>query len=134
MAGNAGGGILAIGPSATQQIGGPTAAQRNVIANNLLTEISLGGSGSGAVQSNYIGTDASGTTSLHLAGVAVYLGDTPLIGGMTATPGEPPGNVLAVDFYIPIGDGRNGPQLTTEVEGVAYAPFPDKLFVQLTNL
>ena len=83
-------------------IGGTTVSQRNIISGNNNYGISVGeGSNSTVVQGNYIGTDVTGSSAIgNLSGVTVIAnGPTTtsglLIGGLTATPGTPPGNVIS---------------------------------------
>lgn len=77
----------------TSRLGGTTAADRNIIANNGDGVFAL--SGGNVIQGNYIGTDISGLVPMGNAGGAggihVFLGQNDLIGG--STPGA--GNVIA---------------------------------------
>ena len=76
-------------------IGGTTVAARNIIsANN--RGIDLGGGSNHTVQGNFIGTDVTGTKALGNPNVGLNT-QTPnnLIGGLTATPGTPPGNLIS---------------------------------------
>jgi hypothetical protein len=74
-------------------VGGTTAAARNVIgANN--TGISVSTSTGNHIQGNFIGTDVTGTIALGL-GDGIYIVAAAQIGGLTATPGTPPGNVIS---------------------------------------
>ncbi|HVF57922.1 MAG TPA: SBBP repeat-containing protein [Pyrinomonadaceae bacterium] len=89
-------------------IGGRTAAARNVISGNgsgvnLFT-------GSNNVQGNYIGTDAAGTIDLGNSGTGIFMQGAAdnLVGGLTATPGEAPGNVIS-------GNGSSGIDLNGNV-------------------
>ncbi len=76
-------------------IGGPTAADRNVIASNA-NNIQVGNSSNITIQSNYIGTNATGTASLSSGnGVSLGAASNVTIGGLTATPGTAPGNVIS---------------------------------------
>ena len=63
--GNAASGVI-IGDAATNTIGGPTAAERNVISGNGGTGVEITGATStgNVVQSNYIGVDAGGTVAV----------------------------------------------------------------------
>jgi hypothetical protein len=74
-------------------IGGITAAARNVIgANN--TGVSVSPSTGNRIQGNFIGTDVTGAHALGL-GDGISITGTAQIGGLTATPGTPPGNVIS---------------------------------------
>ena len=78
-------------------IGGPTAASRNVIsANNIGIAIST--SDGCVIQGNYIGTDATGTAALGNITYGINFSNSAqntLIGGLTNTPGQPPGNLIS---------------------------------------
>jgi hypothetical protein len=76
-------------------IGGATVAARNIIsANN--RGIDLGSGSKNTVQSNFIGTDVTGTKALGNPNVGVNTqGTSNLIGGLTTTPGSPPGNLIS---------------------------------------
>jgi len=93
--GNTGPGILING--STDVVGGATTDARNVISgNNRGIDVS-GGSGN-TIQGNFIGTDVTGTTALANPNVGVNLNTGVLntvIGGLTATPGTPPGNLIS---------------------------------------
>ena len=79
--------------SSDNLIGGTTAAARNVIgANN--TGVSVSPSTGNRIQGNFIGTDVTGTHALGL-GDGISLTGAAQIGGLTATPGTPPGNVIS---------------------------------------
>ena len=68
--------------SASNTVGGTTAATRNVISGNGTGISSLG---SNVIHGNYIGTDASGTLGLGNLGNGVFLsGSNNLVGGTTA--------------------------------------------------
>jgi len=79
--------------SSDNLIGGTTVAARNVIGANG-TGISVSASTGNAIQGNFIGTDVTGTTALGL-GNGIYTVGAAQIGGLTATPGTPPGNVIS---------------------------------------
>ena len=75
-------------------VGGTTVAARNVIGAND-TGISIDPSTTGVlIQGNFIGTDVTGTKALGL-GNGIYTNGAAQIGGLTATPGMPPGNVIS---------------------------------------
>ena len=78
-------------------IGGTTVDARNVIsANNRGVDVNAGSSST--VQGNFIGTDVTGTIALGNPNVGVNLNtgvSNCVIGGLTATPGAPPGNLIS---------------------------------------
>lgn len=97
--GNGGGGVRVDTASGTQ-IGGTTAAERNIISSNN-GQINLFTSGT-LVRGNYIGTDTKGTTGLGGTNGGIFMqGGSNTIGGLTATPGVAPGNVIS-------GNGTSG--------------------------
>jgi hypothetical protein len=78
-------------------IGGTSAAARNVISANGDSGIySDASAGTLTIQSNYIGTDRSGTLARgnRTAGVELHAPGA-VLGGLTSTPGAAPGNVIA---------------------------------------
>jgi hypothetical protein len=78
-------------------IGGTTVAARNIISANG-RGIDLGGGSNHTVQGNFIGTDVTGTIALANPNVGLNLNggvSNNLIGGVTATPGTPPGNLIS---------------------------------------
>src|SRR5262249_39331929 len=78
-------------------IGGTTAAARNIIsANN--RGIDLGGGANHTLQGNFIGTDITGTVALGNPNLGLNLNSgvsNTIIGGLTTTPGTPPGNLIS---------------------------------------
>lgn len=78
-------------------IGGTTVDARNVIsANN--RGVDLNGGSNHTVQGNFIGTDVTGTIALPNPNGGLNLNSglsNNLIGGLTATPGAPPGNLIS---------------------------------------
>jgi len=90
--------------SANNLIGGSTATARNVIVGGTgeTTDdgVDIQGSAAAAntVAGNYIGTDINGTGDFGAGGDGVRISasaDNNPIGGSTATPGTPPGNVIS---------------------------------------
>lgn len=87
-------------------IGGSSLAARNVIAGNNGggTGVSIGsvsGTTTGIrIQGNFIGTDVTGTIGLGFGNAVILSTNTSntQVGGLTATPGTPPGNVIAGSF------------------------------------
>ena len=96
--GNGGAGVD-IFDSPFNGIGGETADDRNVIAGNLGSGVSIFGVESflNSIQNNYIGTDAGGTTDLGNAqhGVEVLGAGGNLIGGILEGDGIPLSNVIS---------------------------------------
>jgi hypothetical protein len=82
-------------------IGGATTAARNVISGNGRHGLSLGGGAAvvqnNQVQTNFIGTDATGTQLLGNGGDGVFAtaATSNLIGGIITKAGNPPANVIA---------------------------------------
>ena len=74
-------------------VGGATAGARNVIGANS-TCISVSAATGTTIQGNFIGTDVTGTKALGL-GDGIFTTGAAQIGGLTATPGIPPGNVIS---------------------------------------
>ena len=95
--GNVSDGIYVALASLNVTIGGTVAADRNVISDNggfgILTGIGATGL---VIQGNYIGTDITGNLPRANTEYGVYI-EAPgaLIGGLTATPGTGPGNVIS---------------------------------------
>src|SRR4029077_9387037 len=93
-------------------IGGTTVAARNIIsANN--RGVDLFGGSNDTVQGNFIGTDVTGTVALSNPNAGVNINGTSnnLIGGLTATPGTPPGNLIsgnAGNSGVILGAGSSG--------------------------
>ena len=88
------------GGNATGQIGGATAAARNVISGNTLVGVNIGNCGVGTsntstnsfVRGNFIGTDVTGAAPIpNQTGVIVASGPNVTVGGLAA--GEP--NLIA---------------------------------------
>ncbi len=90
---NAGHGISVFDGSNT--IGGPTSADRNLIAGNVGDGIHFN-SGANVVQGNFIGTDQTGTTKIgNQNGIYVSIASGNVVGGPTASAGTPPGNLIS---------------------------------------
>src|SRR3954453_3270600 len=87
--------------SSSNTIGGMTIAARNVISGNGRHGISLGGGAAVArhnmVQTNFIGTDATGTHLLGNVGDGVFATSAThnAIGGTILKAGDPPANLIA---------------------------------------
>ena len=104
--------------ASSNTIGGMTIATRNIISANGRHGISLdGGTGptqNNAVQTNFIGTDATGTHLLGNKGDGVYaIGATSnTIGGAITKAGNPPANLIA-------GNAGCGVGVATGATGIA---------------
>ncbi|HEY0725101.1 MAG TPA: hypothetical protein VGD41_14110, partial [Pyrinomonadaceae bacterium] len=78
-------------------IGGTTVNARNVISANA-RGIDIFGGTNNTIQGNFIGTDVTGTIALGNPNVGLDLNtgvSGTQIGGLTATPGTPPGNLIS---------------------------------------
>jgi Ca2+-binding RTX toxin-like protein len=91
------GGIYVALASLGLTIGGPVAADRNVIsANSRFGIITDPGATGLVIQGNYIGTDVTGTLDRGNTEFGIYAAAPgTLIGGLTSTPGTAPGNVVS---------------------------------------
>jgi hypothetical protein len=80
-----------------ETIGGTTAAARNIISGNAGDGIAALFSTGDVIQGNYIGTNAAGTAAVGNAGYGIdsYGASNVTLGGLTATPGTGPGNVIS---------------------------------------
>ena len=83
-------------------IGGSSAAARNIIAGNgNAVAINVANTSGVLIQGNFIGTDVTGTKLLPLNQGVFLVNGSGLIGGASATPGTPPGNVInAASFGV----------------------------------
>jgi hypothetical protein len=78
-------------------VGGATTDARNVISGNN-RGIDVSGGSNNTIQGNFIGTDVTGTIALANPNVGLNLNtgvSGTVIGGLTATPGTPPGNLIS---------------------------------------
>lgn len=93
---NSGAGIRALA-DVDNLIGGSTALDRNVISSNLMHGILM--RSNTRVLSNYIGLDRTGTVPLGNGGAGVFNdhGSHSVVGGATAIPGTPPGNLISAN-------------------------------------
>lgn len=104
--------------ASSNTIGGMTTAARNVISGNGRHGISLGGGiaavQNNLVQTNFIGTDVTGTHLLGNGGDGVFATSATnnLIGGTITRAGDPPANLIA-------GNAGNGVGAVVGVTGLA---------------
>jgi hypothetical protein len=98
-------------------IGGSTTAARNVISDNVGFGVITDGEANGlVVQGNYIGTDSTGELARGNHYVGVYINSPGvLVGGLTATPGTGPGNVVSANGNGP--DNGGGIVFSTSASG-----------------
>jgi len=89
--------------SSNNLIGGNNAAARNVISGNSSQGIVVSSSTGNRIQGNYIGTDVTGTHALGNSN-GIFMTAAAQIGGLTGTPGTPPGNVISGNH----GSGGSG--------------------------
>ncbi|MFL6277241.1 MAG: C25 family cysteine peptidase [Blastocatellia bacterium] len=99
--GNGANGVL-LNQTTSSIIGGSTSDLRNIISANGANGVQLNEGQGGifdnnTVASNYIGTDITGMSALGntSAGIHIVQADGVTVGGITATPGTPPGNVIS---------------------------------------
>ncbi len=106
-------------------LGGTTVAARNIISGNRNRGVGLQGTFSGThVQGNYIGVDVTGTKALGNAngGIDIFSGSPSnhQIGGITNTPGVPPGNIISNNTGDGIAlDGANNNVIEGNIIGAA---------------
>jgi CSLREA domain-containing protein len=99
-------------PSSGSTIGGTTAAARNVISGNQISNVYLTGAGTtgNLIQGNYIGTQANGTSAVSNPGRGVYILDgatNNTIGGTAAGAGNLVAfNTLGVGLDVGSGNGN----------------------------
>ena len=91
--GNTGPGITTNGSN--NLFGGTTVSARNIVSGNN-RGIDTGNGSNNTIQGNFIGTDITGTIAIANPNVGVNTqGANNLIGGLTTTPGTPPGNLIS---------------------------------------
>ena len=88
--GNGASGVSFLYGPQSNTVGGATAAARNVISGNTGVGVYMAGASNIAIQGNYVGVGADGTTPMGNGGVGVYLdtGESNLIGGTVAGDGN----------------------------------------------
>jgi len=106
------------------QIGGTTAAARNVISGNTGNGVDIQGSNAfgNIVQGNFIGTNAAGTAALGNGGtgISVQIQAMATIGGTTAGAGNViSANVIGIGFGAVSGNLVQGNLIGTDVNGIA---------------
>src|SRR5437667_6983827 len=92
-------------------VGGTTVDARNVISANG-RGVDLFSGSNNTVQGNFIGTDVTGTVVLSNPNVGVNTNGTSnnVIGGLTATPGTPPGNLISGNGTVGVWLGGSSAQ------------------------
>ena len=96
--GNAQNGVFLTAGASGNTIGGTTPAAGNVISANLTNGVDLiTGATGNVIAGNLIGTDSTGEFTLgnNNAGVVIYDTSANTIGGLTASAGRAPGNVIS---------------------------------------
>jgi hypothetical protein len=107
-------GVTTGGGISNALIGGTTVDARNIISGNGRQIALASGSSNNVVQGNFIGTDITGTVALPggNGGLSLDTGSAGnVIGGLTATPGTPPGNLISGNngfFGLFLGSDVNG--------------------------
>ena len=112
--------------SSDNTIGGSSPAARNLISGNPAAGVSISGApaSNNTLAGNYIGVDATGA-ALLANGTGVYVESAPdnTIGGITTTPGTPPGNVVSgnsvagIQFTTAAGNVVEGNLIGTDATG-----------------
>ena len=91
-------GVTTGGGVSNALIGGTTVDARNIISGNGRQIVLASSSSNNVVQGNFIGTDITGTVARPggNGGLSLDTGSSGnVIGGLTATPGTPPGNLIS---------------------------------------
>jgi hypothetical protein len=94
--GNNGAGVAFNNNASNNTIGGISIAARNIISGNMSNGISIDDPAThNLVQGNFIGTNVDGTKALlNIFNGVTVSGPNNVIGGPTASPGTPPGNLI----------------------------------------
>ena len=110
--GNTNDGIYVALSSLSVTIGGAAAGDRNVISANYFGIFAESEATGLVIQSNYVGTDVTGSLARGNGYLGVYvLSSGAVIGGLTATPGTAPGNLISANE---VGLGIGGADTTIE--------------------
>src|SRR5947208_2629106 len=77
-------------------IGGTTVSARNIMSGNN-RGVTFANGDNNILQGNYIGTDVTGTVAVPNTngGTSINAGSNNMVGGLTATAGTPPGNLIS---------------------------------------
>jgi parallel beta-helix repeat protein len=124
-------------------IGGPAAADRNIISANLEFGVEIGSLATGTIQNNYIGTDVTGTVALpnHGVGLTIVGGSSGILVGGPGSGNLISGNTgdgIDVGFYVAdvtiqgniIGTNVSGTAALPNATGITtVAPYPTGLVI-----
>jgi hypothetical protein len=110
-------GVVIEGGAMNNVIGGPAAADRNIISGNG-TGIRVSGTGT-TIKGNYIGTDASGTLDLGNQGIGIMDNGASIIGGSGAGEGNIVSGNTGVGIQLAQFSGTTGAVLQGNLIGTA---------------
>jgi Bacterial Ig-like domain (group 3)/PKD domain/Bacterial pre-peptidase C-terminal domain/RTX calcium-binding nonapeptide repeat (4 copies) len=90
---NGGTGVRVTNGATSNEIGGGTVPERNIISGNGAAGVDV--VGGNAIQGNYIGTDKNGSAAIPNANGVIARGDSTVIGGITPFPQTGVGNLIS---------------------------------------
>lgn len=124
---NGGAALRTINSGANTTFGGSTVGLRNVVSGSI--SLSQANSLGSLIQGNFIGTESTGMNPLTGGSITVSDGAGGVtVGGTTAVPGTPPGNVIRVGVTIqggtlgPSGGTLKGNLVGLRADGLAALP------------